>query len=200
MGPGPRRARAHLATTARLCIFAKHVARSDAGATCWRAAWRPHHGYTSPDSREALTPRRLRTATTHRTGRVTRVLAPAPPLVSQMRQDPRDHRRLVDQRNQPQPAATARARQHVDPERAPHQLRPVIIPSTTFCSPHRSSCTRSEARGQCGGSSLKVDCGGPARVRPVATFWKQKGGPDKARPTIRNAGLTRPAPHSRWPG
>jgi hypothetical protein len=39
--------------------------------------------------------------------------------------------RVLNQREQPQPAATARAVEHVDPKRPPHQLGPQVAAWTT---------------------------------------------------------------------
>jgi hypothetical protein len=43
-----------------------------------------------------------------------------------MSEDPVDHGGLLDQRDQAQTAATARAGQHVHPEGAAHQYRPAL--------------------------------------------------------------------------
>ena len=46
---------------------------------------------------------------------------------TQMVQDPRDHRRIVDERDQLEAPPAPGAGEHVDAEAAPHQLGPVVI-------------------------------------------------------------------------
>ena len=46
-----------------------------------------------------------------------------------MPEDPVDHGRLLDERDQTQAAAAARTRQHVHPKRACHQRRPTLAAS-----------------------------------------------------------------------
>jgi hypothetical protein len=43
-----------------------------------------------------------------------------------MPEDPADHGRLLDERDQAQAAATPGARQHIEPEGACHQPRPTL--------------------------------------------------------------------------
>ena len=115
----------------------RHSTRESAGV---KHAW----GFRVPGA-DTLRPRvsAVLTCTSAQTGWNRRALGrrPCRRREPEICQYPGNSGRLIDQRNQPQTAATARARQHVDPKRAAHQPRPAIIPATGQPTRDVSGCS-----------------------------------------------------------